>query len=279
MILLGIVLILIGVIMIVFNVPYSKTKTEFDKVATNMTTIANEDKETFSKEDIIDLPMPVQKYYEYCGFIGLPKMQTMRIVYKDVPFRFGKDKSAMNIDYVQYNVANKPDRIAYIDSSKLGIPFEGFDSYITGKGSMKGVLGKFFTLFHQTGETMDKACLVTYLSECLTIPSAAIQEYIIWEEIDPLHAKATISYYGKTASGVFTFNEKGELCSFTTNDRENVSMDGKVESVEWTAYFGKYKDINGIKMPTVLQAAWHYEDGDLLYFDGKDVVIEYDSVV
>ena len=159
-----------------------------------------------------------------------------------------------------------------------GIPFEGLDSYTAGKGSMKGVLAKLFTLFNQTGETMDKASLVTFLSECLIIPNAAIQEYITWEEIDSLHALATISYYGRTASGIFAFNEKGEMCSFTTNDREATSIDGKSETVKWSVVFSEYVETNGIKKPTTFQAIWHYEDGDLLYFDGKDVAIEYDLV-
>jgi len=35
-------------------------------------------------------------------------------------------------------------------------------------------------------------------------------------------------------------------------------------------------ETNGIRRPTVLQAIWHYDDGDLVYFDGKDIVIEFD---
>jgi hypothetical protein len=58
------------------------------------------------------------------------------------------------------------------------------------------VLAKLFTLFDQTGEAMDSASLVTYLSEILFIPSAALQDNVKWEEIDGLHAKATLSCYG-----------------------------------------------------------------------------------
>ena len=156
-----------------------------------------------------------------------------------------------------------------------GIPFEGLDSYIAGNGSMKGVLAKLFTLFNQTGETMDKASLVTYLSECLIIPNAALQDFIVWEEIDDLHAKATISCYDITASGIFAFKENGEMLSFTTDDREATSTDGMSEKVKWSAVFSKYKETKGIKKPTAFQAFWHYDDGDLLYFDGKGVALEF----
>ncbi|MNH37508.1 hypothetical protein D3C79_984230 [compost metagenome] len=122
---------------------------------------------------------------------------------------------------------------------------------------------------------MDRASLVTFLSESLLAPDAALQDYVTWGKIDDLHAKATISCYGTSASGIFTFNEKGEMTSFTTEDREAISMDGKREQVTWTAIISDYEDHNGIKQPTTLQAVWNYDEGDLLYFDGIHTSIEY----
>ena len=109
------------------------------------------------------------------------------------------------------------------------------------------------------------------------VPNAALQDYVVWEEIDDLHAKATISYYGISASGTFTFNEKGEMLSFTTDDREVISTDGTSEKVKWSAVCSEYEETNGIKKPSVFQAIWHYDDGDLIYFDGKDTVIKDDK--
>jgi len=268
-------LLMIG-ITVFFSIPYSKTHSEFITIKKNFLIDSSKDSEVFTEEDIAHLPFPVKKYFYYCGLIGAPKMQTMKAAYKDVKFKFGKGKPEVIIDYVQYNYIEEPARIAYIDSSLYGIPFEGIDSYIDGNGTMKGVLAKLFTLFNQTGETMDEASLVTFLSECLIIPNAAIQRYITWEEIDALHAKAAISYYGRTASGIFTFNEEGELCSFTTNDRKATTTDGKSEDVKWSVVFSEYVETNGFQTPTEFQAIWHYDDGDFIYFDGKDVAVEYD---
>ena len=270
----GILLSIIGAITVLFNIPYSKTRVEFTKITGGLLTEMANVSGVFIDEDIDDLPLPVQKYFRYCGYIGTPKMSYIKATYQDVDFIFGKDKSPIKIDYIQYNFVNKPTRVAYIDSSMFGIPFEGLDSYIAGNGSMKGIVAKVFTLFNQTGEVMDKASLVTFLSECLIIPNAALQNYIIWEEIDDLHAKATISYYDITASGIFTFKENGEMLSFTTDDREATSTDGTSEKVKWSAVCSEYVEINSIKKPTVFQAIWHYDDSDLIYFDGSDVVIK-----
>ena len=71
---------------------------------------------------------------------------------------------------------------------------------------MKGVIAKLFTLFDQKGEDMDRACLATYLAECMFVPAALLQDYIEFEEISEYQVKATITAYDQTVSGIFTFN-------------------------------------------------------------------------
>jgi hypothetical protein len=270
----GILVCVISIVIIFFNVPSSKTKTEFDRIVTVLITGADHKESIFREEDIAGLPAPVQRYFTYCGYIGTPKMSYIKIDYQDVEFLFDKDKP-IKIDYTQYNFANKPNRIAYIDSSMYGIPFEGLDTYLGGRGSMKGVLAKLFTLFDQTGTVMDQSSLVTFLSEILLIPSTALQDYIKWEAIDDLHTKATMSCYGISVSGIFTFNENGEMLSFETNDRSAATTDGSSETIKWSVLCNEYTDINGIKRPTVFQAVWHYDSGDLVYFDGKGTITAY----
>lgn len=276
LVIIGLLLMVIGAAIVYFNIPYSKTKTEFADDAKNLLAMTTSKKGgVFTEQDIAGLPLPVRQYFRNCGYIGTPKMSSMKASFAEVDFVLDKNKQ-LKIDYTQYNFVDKPGRIAYIESSMYGIPFEGLDAYIDGHGSMKGVLAKSITLFDQTGPVMDKASLVTFLSECLLVPHAALQDYVSWEAVDDLHAKATISFYGISASGVFTFNESGEALAFTTDDREAVTSDGRSEKVRWSAILRDYQENGGIKKPTVLQAVWHYDEGDLIYFSSRDVVIEYD---
>jgi hypothetical protein len=203
-------------------------------------------------------------------------MSYMKATFKNVTFKTGKDKPTLKIDYTQYNFVNKPDRIALIDSSLFGVPFQGFDSYLNGTGSMKGVVAKLYTMFDQRGEAMNKASLVTYLAECFIVPNVVLQDYITWESIDETHTKATISYYGTSASGIFTFNDNGEMASFTTGDRVATETDGTTKKIKWTAICSDYKESDGIKKPTILKAIWHYNEGDQVYFNGDQIQIEYD---
>ena len=265
-IIISVIIIVICLVVIFFNIPYSKTKTEFNSVINSLISSEPKNTDVFTKEDIKNLPAPVQRYFEYCGYIGQPKMSYMKIIFKNIDFKQSESRT-LKIDYTQYNFVNKPQRLAYIDSSLYGIPFEGLDSYKDGTGSMKGVIGKVISLFDQRGENMDKASLVTFLSEALVLPSAALQDYIKWEAIDDTHAKATITYYGTSASGIFTFDNNGLMKSFRTKDRIATDTDGSTQEGEWSAVILDYENVNGLRKPKVLLGVWHFPEGDCIYFN------------
>jgi hypothetical protein len=267
---------LLAGILIWFIVPYSPVKAEFAKLTRYQISKTTTQGGVITAEEAAALPLPVQKHFQYCGYIGKAKMSNMNIHFNDVDFVLSPDKPKLKIEYTQYNSVEEPERIAYIDTSLYGIPFEGIDAYQNGKGSMKGVIAKNFTLFDQKGAAMDRASLVTCLAESLFLPTMALQDYINWEEIDETHAKAVINYYGTSASGIFTFDDNGAMISFTTDDREYTDTQGNIQQVKWSAVCEDYQEMNGIKFPANLKAVWHFDTGDLVYFDGRDVVIKYD---
>lgn len=274
----GIIFVLVGVLMVWFNISYSPVKKQFqndvDSLVENNKLL--DENEVFTKEDFADFPLSIQKYIEHCGYIGTPKMSYLKMEYQDVDFVQGRNGAKLKIDYTQYNFVKEPCRIALIDSSMFGVPFEGYDYYKSGTGGMKGVIAKAITLFDQTGADMDKACLATFLAESMFAPSILLQDYITFEEISDLEVQATITYGGQTASGVFTFNEQYEMLSFTTNDRAATGTDGSMEYIPWSALCNDYKvSENGIKYPTKFQAVWNYPDEDFIYFNGVISGVSY----
>lgn len=277
-IVIGVLLVLIGTILIWFHIPYSPVKRDFQN---NIDALMSENQlqtsnKVFTEEDFNNLPAAIQKYLQSCGYIGTPKMSYLKMKYHDVDFSQGKDRPALTIDYTQYNFVGEPCRMAFVDSSMFGIPFEGYDYYQNGTGGMKGVIAKAVTLFDPTGADMNKACLATFLAESLFAPTILLQDYITFEEISEFEVRAAISYKGQTASGIFTFNEQYELISFTTNDRAITETDGSMEYVPWSAICKDYQlASNGVKYPTKFQAVWNYPDGDFVYFDGSISEISY----
>lgn len=259
-----------------FSIPYSPLKSAFTADAEKLTqTYVTAQNTVITEDDIKDLPTPVQKYFRYCRFIGAPKMSAMKAEFRNVAFKQGKTGPNLMIDYTQYNFVARPQRLAFIKSSLFAVPFDGYDSFIEGKGGMKGVIAKLVTLFNEKGTDMDKASLATFLSECLLVPTAALQDYVIWEAVDETHAGATIQYYGIAVHGVFTFSDKGEMLDFKTNDRAHYGTDGSIEYIPWSAVCSDYKEQNGFMVPTSLKAVWNYNDGDLVYFDSNNISVQY----
>lgn len=266
----GVLFIIIGVVLVWFHIPYSPVKKEFSRDIDALKT-DNQQKQhghLFETADFSHLPLAIQRYIDSCGYIGTPQMSCLKMEYHDVDFMQGRNGPTLKIDYTQYDFVAKPSRMAFIDSSMFGVPFEGYDYYQNGVGGMKGVIAKGITLFNQTGADMDKACLATYLAESMFAPSILLQDYISFEEISDYEVEATISYEGQTASGIFTFNEQYEFISFTTNDRAVSNSDGTMEYIPWSAVCEEYAvSENGIKYPTKFKAIWNYPDGDFVYFD------------
>ncbi|MGN1053064.1 MAG: DUF6920 family protein, partial [Candidatus Scatosoma sp.] len=101
-------------------------------------------------------------------------------------------------------------------------------------------------------------------------------DYIPFEEISDFEVRATITYGGQTASGIFSFNERYEMISFTTNDRAASGKDGSMENIPWSALCGDYQlSENGIKHPTKFKAVWNYADADFVYFNGVISAVTY----
>ncbi len=262
-----------------FAIPYSPLKGDFstDNKTLKEKSILYKDNEVFKETDFEATPSAIQKYIANAGYIGTKKMNSLHMEYLDVDFKQGKNGPSLKIDYIQNNYVKEPARMALILSSMFGIPFQGYDYYSDGVGGMKGVIAKLLTLFDQKGLEMDVACLVTFLAESMFFPSVLLQDYISLEEVNDHQVRATITFREQKASGIFTFNEKYEMTSFTTKDRAVVNTDGTTENVPWTAACDRYvTGADGIKRPTSFKAIWNYSDGDFIYFDGQISRIDYE---
>lgn len=270
MILLFMILIIIGII-IYLSIPYSPVKTEYWKKINNVEKKQANEQGIISKNDLRVLPEAIQKYFINNGYLGIEKTSKVIFNFKNVDFSMGLNKPKLKIDYTIYDFVNNSSRFALINTKMFKIPFQGIDIYENGQGSMKGVIAKNVTLFNEKGDDMNSGALVTYLSECLMHPSLALQKNIKYKEIDKYTVEATIVDNDIKVSGIFYFNENYEMTSFQskrfaedTNSYEN-----------WSAVASNYKKIKGINTPTRLQAIWHYDKGDLIYFDSKSMEICY----
>jgi len=276
----GIISLIILAVIIWFNVPLSPLKGKFktiiaENIKENYDQYGSLANEIYTDQDIKNLPNILQKYFRYTGLIGKQKIYNVHVVYGSTDFKLSQDKPMLKINYEHYNFLKDLDRVASINTSMMGIPFEGLDNYTNGIGSMKGMLAKSVTLFNVTGFEMNVSSLVTCLSEMIFLPTVALQDNVVWESIDENTAKANIEDNGQKASAIFKFNDNGEIISVETDDRYMDEGNGKSSKNKWVVEASEYIEENGIKYPSKAKVTWKLSTGDYTYFDGKDIKIEY----
>ncbi|MDV3429568.1 MAG: hypothetical protein LIR50_21570 [Bacillota bacterium] len=267
---LGIIGLIISIMVIYFNVPYSRLKGDFKNYLAESEKNTNAAK-TAGKYVFNDLPGCMQKFYNYTGLMKKVSSKHVSFDFRDADFVNTEMKKTLKIDYSEHIFADVPARFAFIDSSLFGIPFQGLDSFIDGKGGMKGVVAKNITLFDQRGKDMDKAALVTWLAEIIFMPSELLNGQIEIKELDKNSVSVSITYDNITVGGVYKFKDNGEIIEFITDDRAMSYTDGRIEHKKWSALYEEYTKKGELLLPDRIKAEWHLDDSDLVYFNGGKV--------
>ncbi len=267
---LGVILLLVSILVIYFNVPYSRLKTNFKDYLVESEENISENKKA-TKYTLGDLPQSMQNFYSYTKLVNKVNSNHVSFDFKDADFVNIEMNKTLKIDYSEHIFGDVPARFAFIDSSLYGIPFQGLDSFINGEGGMKGVIAKNITLFNQCGKDMNKAALVTWLAEIIFMPSQLLSGDVYIKEIDKNTVGVSITYYNIKASGIYKFLDSGELVEFTTDDRALIYNDGRLEHRKWSALYEDYKNNGDLLLPNRLKSKWHFDNEDIIYFDGTDI--------
>jgi len=232
-------------------------------------------KEIVRKEDLEGLPGSVQNWLEYSQVIGKERIKTVYLKQKGL-MRTTEDGKWMLAEAEQYFRVDEP---GFVWTAKIKIApaiyLAGRDKYYEGKGHMLIKLLSLIPVADSRGEEIDQGTLLRYMAEMPWFPTAALSNYIKWEEVDSNRARATMSYGGVTASGVYEFNEKGELVSFTANRYREVN--GRYVLQDWGGLTREYREFNGIKIPNKTDVVWKPETGDFTWYKLEITEIEYNK--
>lgn len=238
---------------------------------------ATEKNEIIRKEDLAGLPDIVQKWLETSGVVGRERIRTVRLKQKGL-MRTKPDGPWMAAEAEQYFTVDEPGFIwkAKVKMAPL-LYLAGKDRYYEGRGIMNIKLLSLIPVVDSKGKEVDQGTMLRYLAELQWFPTAALSNYIKWEEIDAHSARATMSYKGVTASGVFTFNEQGELTDFLAKRYREVN--GKYELTDWGGITKEYRDFNGIRIPNKGDVIWKLETGDFDWYRWEITEIEYNTAM
>jgi hypothetical protein len=115
------------------------------------------------------------------------------------------------------------------------------------------------------GPEINQGTLLRFLAEMVWFPSGALQPYLTWEQIDLMEARATMSYGGVTASGLFRFNAAGDVTGFESrryyDRKEGATLETWVIAVEENGY----REFRGIRVPAKATVTWKLKTGDFTW--------------
>ncbi len=230
--------------------------------------------DSISSHQISDLPVVVQKWMNYSGVIGKSTISTVFLI-QDLQLKLKPEQENWSQGSAEQYFTIQPPSFNWDIETQMNplMSAIGRDKFENGKGEM---LIKLFGLIPvadvKNEEKINQAALQRYLAEIVWFPSAAMSEYLVWEEIDEFSAKATMEYNGTKGSGIFYFDEFGQFEKFTAM-RFKSPTDS--EPTEWTVVANRTEERNGIKIPTECEAIWSLESEKWTWLKLKIKHIEY----
>lgn len=224
----------------------------------------NYPKDILTKNDISHLPDIVQKYICYTGFIDKIKVSNFKVEF-NCDFRSKREETYISSKTIQYNFINVPTRLFYMTAKKMGIPMSALHIYRNAHAQFNVKLFGLFSIINESGQKMDQGETVTVFNDIsFFAPGTLVDKRIIWEEIDSMNVRAVYTNEHNKINAILTFNKKGELVNFISDDRFKV--DGKkYYSYPWKTPVKEYQNINGYRLLSKGEGVWEQPDGDFSY--------------
>lgn len=264
---------LVLAVLIVFIADYSFSQRVKGEVEELFADSRVSGKDIIKKEDLAGLPLPVQKWLEGAQVVGMEKIHTVRLK-QEARLRLEKDKPWMMAEAQQYFTVDEP---GFIWKAQIkAAPFfhiAGRDKYFRGRGNMLIKPLSLLTVADASGEEIDQGTLVRFLVETVWFPTAALCDYINWEEIDSHSARATMSYGGVTAAGTFYFDPEYRVIRFVAE--RYMEQKGEFSLETWSCHLDEYKNIAGLLIPVKGSIIWELNSGDFEWFQFTITDLEY----
>lgn len=143
------------------------------------------------------------------------------------------------------------------------IHLAGRDKFINGQGNMLIKPLSLFTVANSSGEEINQGTLLRYMAEMAWFPQAAVSDYLRWEPINDHQARVTMDFSGISASGIYLFNDDGDVAGFEA-DRYG-DFEGVFRKERWAINVTGYKVFNGSRMGYASEVTWKLKEGDFTW--------------
>jgi hypothetical protein len=222
----------------------------------------------YHKDQLNNLPEPVQRYFRHILKEGQPYISYARIKH-DGQFKTDLEKGWINITGEQYATTEKPGFIWKGTTSM----FVARDMYISDKGRLIATLLSVYNVADAKGEKYNEGELLRWLGESVLYPTNFLpNDRLHWSPIDSTTSKLTFNYNGLSLFFKITFNEIGEITQMETK-----RYMGEENLETWVIKATNYKELNNVLIPTAFDVLWRLDKGDFSYAKFNVTEVEYNK--
>lgn len=262
------ILVIAGLLLIVAGVGKNVLSLNFKRDVTSLFSHSeNISNFTFTYKQLEGLPEPVQRYFKYALDEGQPYISFVRLKH-DGTFRTGPQKDWINIRGEEYFTIERPGFIWKGITSM----FTATDKYIYNQGELNVFLFGLIRIAGGRGVKYDQGELLRWLGESVWFPTNLLPgQNVKWRPIDNETARVDFYHQNLWYGYQVRFNEIGEIIELQT---ERYMGHGNLET--WIGKVSEYKKIEGVRIPTAIEAIYRLKEGDHCYAKFYIRSIDYD---
>jgi hypothetical protein len=226
-----------------------------------------------SERELDGLPAPVQRFFRRNLQDGAPHQSCVRT--REVG-QIRQQPGQPWTEFVgeQYVLASSP---ALLWFARLRpFPLVWVDAralYLRGRAHTHVKLLSSLTSVDERNDATRQATLVRYIADLALLPGALLPgDDRKWEAIDEHRARFTLRDGELCVSGVFSFDEFGNMIRFECEDRPYRA--GK--PARWVVRYAEHRSFAELELPTKIDVEWALEDQTFHYLDKVIEAVELD---
>lgn len=237
------------------------------------TAAANRDT-TIGQSTILQLPEPVQRYFNYAA-AGQKRIAAARIYYKS-KFRTAEYQKWRDNNGEKVVTSVKPEYagVSVVEQAPF-LPVFVRDTFSNGQANTVIKIHSFIPVASIRSKEATIAAMVRYIAEAPWLPTTLLPgNNLKWTAVDSQTAKAEMTSGDNTITAVFTFNQAGQIVKATTEDNYR-ELNGRVYKERWSAFYSEYTNKEGVNIPARIEAVWNLPNTDFNYAVYELTAIKY----
>jgi hypothetical protein len=234
---------------------------------------------TYSANELIGLPAPVQRYFRAALTDGQPMISGVSIAHTGTfNMNVTGDDQWRPFSSTQRVITQRPGfdweaRIAMLP----GLPVRVHDAYIAGEGILHASLFGLVSVANLRGTPdMAQGELLRWLAEGAWYPTALLpSQGVQWQAVDDRSATATMQDGATSVTLLFRFNADDMIASMRAEAR-GATINGVMVPTPWEGHWSKYVLRDGMRVPLDGEVAWMFPAGTRPYWRGGITSIVYE---